>query len=99
MKPVIVKYFREFLIITRADYYSLLFVDIIEVTRSLELTMLSGYKYDALVTTESGKVLCMETDAVYVSFDPSFDPEVTRIIPEGEYWGQNTSKVVRDQGE
>ena len=42
----------------------------------------------ALVTTDSGKVLCMETGTVYVSFDPSFDPEVTRIIPEGECWGQ-----------
>ena len=40
----------------------------------------------ALVTTDSGKVLCMETGTVSVSFDP----EVTRIIPVGERLGSNT---------
>ena len=37
-----------------------------------------------LVTTDSGKVPCMETGTVSVSFDP----EVTRIIPGGKGWGQ-----------
>ena len=27
------------------------------------------------------------------TFDPSFDPEVTRIIPEGEYWGQTHQRL------
>ena len=98
MKPVIVKYFREFLIITRADYYSLLFVDIIEVTRSLELTILSGYKYDALVTTESGKVLCMETGAVYVSFDPSFDLRSRGLYLRGNIGVKYTSKGCEGPG-
>ena len=49
-----------------------------------------------LVTTGSGKVLCMETGTVSVSFDP----EVTRIIPVEERLGSNdTSKIVRDQAE
>ena len=42
MKPVIVRYFREFLIIN-----ALIIADIIKVTRSLKLIMLSGYKYDS----------------------------------------------------
>ena len=49
-----------------------------------------------LVTTEPGKVLCMETGIVSVSFDP----EVTRIIPVEERLGSSdTSKIVRDQAE
>ena len=47
-----------------------------------------------LVTTGSGKVLCMETGTVSVSFDP----EVTRITPVEEKLGSNdTLKIVRDQ--
>ena len=38
----------------------------------------------ALVTTESGKVPCMETGIVYVLFDP----EVTLFTPVRKGWGQ-----------